>query len=142
MNLSFLYKDRSDNTLVQLFRYTWVGGIAFIIDYLTLFLLTENVGVNYLISAAIAFVMGLITNYVFSTIWVFKNSRFKSRMSEFFIFTIIGVIGLGLNEIVIFICCQNFHFHYMISKLLSTVFVFLWNFFGRKYIIFTNNLNI
>lgn len=140
-NLLKLYRGNNDNILVQLFRYTWVGGLAFIVDYFSLYLLTEFAEVYYLLSAGIAFVFGLTVNYVLSTLWVFSNSRLSNKLSEFAVFTIIGIIGLGLNEVIMYICCKSFNIHYLISKLFSTVVVFLWNFFGRKYILFTNKKN-
>lgn len=132
------FKGNTSNTIVQLFRYIWVGGLSFVIDYISLFLFTEYLHINYLISAAIAFILGLITNYQLSTIWVFNNSRLNNKFTEFTIFSIIGIIGLGLNEIIIYICSEFLNLYYMISKLISTVVVFFWNFLGRKYILFTN----
>ncbi len=136
-NINF-FKGKTTNTLVQLFRYLWVGGISFIIDYISLFIFTEYLHINYLISAAIAFILGLTTNYQLSTIWVFNNSRLNNKFTEFTIFSIIGIIGLGLNEIIIYICSEYLNLYYMISKLISTAVVFFWNFMGRKYILFTN----
>lgn len=134
-----IIKGETTNTLIQLFRYLWVGGISFIVDYISLFIFTEYLHINYLISAAIAFVLGLTTNYKLSTIWVFNNSRLDNKFTEFTIFSIIGIIGLGLNEIIIYICSEFLNLYYMISKLISTAVVFFWNFLGRKYILFTNN---
>lgn len=139
-NINF-FKGKTTNTLVQLFRYLWVGGLSFIIDYISLFILTEYLNINYLISAAIAFILGLTTNYQLSTIWVFSNSRLNNKFTEFTIFSIIGIIGLGLNEIIIYICSEYLHLYYMISKLISTAVVFFWNFMGRKYILFTNYIS-
>lgn len=134
----YYFKGKAANTLVQLFRYLWVGGISFVIDYLSLYIFTEHLHINYLISAAIAFILGLTTNYLLSTIWVFNNSRLNNKFTEFTIFSIIGIIGLGLNEIIIYICSDFFSLYYMTSKLFSTAVVFFWNFLGRKYILFTN----
>jgi len=39
-----LLKSRTDNTLIQLFRYTFVGGVAFIVDFGLLFILTDFFG--------------------------------------------------------------------------------------------------
>ena len=140
MNWSLLLsKKQIDNTLIQLFRYVWVGGFSFVIDYLSLYVLTEFIKINYLVSAAIAFIFGLSTNYVLSTLWVFSKSRLKNKCSEFLFFSLVGIVGLGINEIIMYICCYFFSIYYMISKLISTVIVFLWNFFGRKYLIFTNS---
>ena len=51
---------------------------------------------------------------------------------EFIIYTIIGVIGLGLDTLFIWICTDKLNIFYMLSKIISTGLVFIWNFFGRK----------
>jgi hypothetical protein len=47
-----LFIDKTDSTLIQLFRYTFVGGIAFLVDFGSLYALTEYARVHYLVSAA------------------------------------------------------------------------------------------
>ncbi len=129
-------KNKTDNTLIQLFRYTFVGGIAFGVDFGLLFLLTEFAGIHYLISAAISFSLGLATNYILSITWVFNTRNVSNRYLEFAIFGIIGIVGLGMNELIIWTFTEYVGFHYMASKIVSTVVVYLWNFFTRKYILY------
>lgn len=131
-----LFVAPTDNWLLQLFRYGFVGGTAFLVDYGTLFALTHFAGVSYLWSAAIAFVLGLITNYIISISWVFRHNDKMHIWQEFAFFTIVGIIGLLLNELIMFVGTDLIQFHYMISKLISTGIVFFWNFFARKYLVF------
>lgn len=126
----------TNNWMLQLFRYGFVGGVAFAVDYGTLFGLTNYAGVPYLWSAAIAFILGLVTNYLISISWVFQHSGKMNVWQEFTFFAIIGVIGLGLNELIMYVGTDMMHLHYMISKLISTAIVFFWNFFARKFILF------
>jgi len=135
-------KGKANNTLVQLFRYVWVGGFAFVIDYGSLYILKEYIGINYLLSAAVAFIFGLAVNYLLSTFWVFPDSRLNNKMAEFAVFASIGLVGLLLNEIIMFLCCEVLNIHYLISKLCSTGIVFFWNFFARKIILFTKTKSI
>lgn len=121
---------------VQLLRYGVVGGIAFIVDYGSLYALTEFCGCQYLVSAAIAFIAGLVCNYVLSTRWVFNESRVKSKLAEFTAFAVIGVVGLGLNEVIMFVCHDIAGLHYMAGKIVSTVIVFFWNFLARRFLVF------
>ncbi len=132
-----LLKGETGSTQVQLFRYLWVGGFAFIIDYGSLFVLTEFFYVDYLLSAAISFILGLVVNYILSTMWVFSESRLNNKWAEFIGFATIGIVGLLLNEIIMYICCEIFGIYYMFSKLCSTGVVFFWNFFARKIALFT-----
>lgn len=85
-----LLKDQTDKTRIHLFRYLFVGGAAFIVDFVSLFILTEFFGIYYLISAGIAFILGLIANYFLSLSWVFNKRTLESRTFEFGIFAIIG----------------------------------------------------
>jgi putative flippase GtrA len=133
---NILIKGRTDNTFIQLFRYTFVGGIAFIADFCSLFVFTEIFAVHYLISAAIAFLLGLMTNYSLSIVWVFHKHTMNNKLYEFIIFAIIGILGLGLNEFFIWFFTERVGFYYLLSKIFSTVFVYLWNFFTRKFVLF------
>jgi len=128
--------NKTDNTLIQLFRYTFVGGIAFAADFGTLYFLTDIVKCYYLYSAAIGFIIGLIINYILSIIWVFKYKALENRSVEFIFFAVIGLVGLGLNEIIIWFSTEQIKLYYLTSKLISTAIVYFWNFFARKYFLF------
>ena len=132
-----LLHDKTSNTFVQLFRYTIVGGLAFVVDFGSLFAFTEYLGIHYLVSAALAFILGLITNYLLSLMWVFNQRSLSSPLTEFLVFTAIGLIGLGMNELLIWSFTEVVGFHYLASKLFSTGIVYLWNFFARKFMLFS-----
>ena len=131
-----LLKDQTDRTTIQLFRYIFVGGAAFIVDFGSLFILTDFFGVYYLISAAIAFILGLLANYILSVNWVFNRRTLENRKFEFGIFALIGIIGLGLNEVIIWFFTDNLQIYYLYSKIISAVIIFFWNFLARKFTLF------
>ncbi|HZY86525.1 MAG TPA: GtrA family protein [Gemmataceae bacterium] len=135
--LSSLFAGRTDNGLVQLFRYTLVGGLAFVVDFVSLFLLKEVGGLHYLGAAALAFTLGLITNYCISISWVFGQRAVKNWQAEFVIFALLGVMGLGLNELSMFLLTGVLGLHYLVSKLVSTAVTYLWNFLSRKALLFS-----
>ena len=134
--LNKLFVKKTNNTLIQLFRYTFVGGIAFVVDFVSLYLLTEFAGFHYLYSAAIAFILGLIINYILSILWVFNGRTVNKKIIEILIFAVIGIIGLGLNELMIWFFTEQLTIYYLYSKLISTVIVYFWNFLARKYILY------
>ena len=134
--LHTLFVAPTDQWWLQLFRYGFVGGVAFLVDYGTLFCLTHFAGIPYLWSAAVAFILGLVTNYLISISWVFSHNGKMQVWQEFLFFAIIGVIGLALNELIMYVGTDIVQLHYMISKLISTAIVFFWNFFARKFLLF------
>jgi len=134
--LDKLFKAPTESTFIQLFRYGFVGGLAFLVDYGTLVLLTEFAGMHYLLAATISFILGLITNYLLSITWVFNQHKLNNRWVEFLLFAFIGVVGLGLNDAIMFLCTERCGIHYTLSKIIATAIVFFWNFLARKLILF------
>jgi|APIni6443716594_1056825.scaffolds.fasta_scaffold168111_2 putative flippase GtrA len=127
---------KSNNTLIQLVRYTLAGGIAFVADFGSLYTLTEFLHIYYLVSAAIAFSIGVTVKYAFSIVWVFDRRTIQSPWIEFFIFGIIGVTGLGLSLLFMWFLTEKTHLHYLASKIIAAILVFFWNFFARKFTLF------
>lgn len=131
-----LFRTPTENVFIQLFRYGFVGGVAFLLDYGVLILLTEVFGFHYLISATISFFLGLVTNYLLSISWVFSKRAFSNWQTGFLVFAVIGIIGLGLNNLIMYLCTEKIGIHYAVSKIIATVVVFFWNFLSRRTILF------
>ena len=131
-----LFYGSTDKLLVQFVRYFFVGGFAFVVDFGLLYILTEYAGLHYLLSATLSFIAGLLVNYIISCLWVFNGSKFKNRLVEFLFFATIGVVGLALNDTLIWLFTDCIGTHYMFSKIVAAAMVYLWNFFARKYLVF------
>ena len=131
-----LVREQTDKTLIQFIRYFFVGGTAFIVDIGSLYILTEFFGIYYLISATIAFILGLIANYLLSISWVFNKRTLDNKKLEFGIFTIIGIIGLVLNAVLIWFFTEYIQIYYMLSKIITAAIILVWNFSARKYVLF------
>jgi len=134
--LGHLLKHPTSSTRIQFFRYVFVGGAAFIVDFLSLFILTDYFGIYYIISAALAFIIGLVTNYLLSITWVFNQRNINNKTIEFSLFAVIGIIGLVLNELFIWFFTSELGFYYMISKIITAIIILFWNFFARKITLF------
>ena len=117
-------------------RYVVVGGVAFVCDTGTLYSVTQFLKVNYLISAAVGFALGVGVNYLFCRKWVFKRRRLENATVEMTIFVLIGVVGLGLNELILWTFQAKLGIYYMFAKVVSGVVVFMWNFGARKLVLF------
>lgn len=121
----------------QILKFGVVGGIAFVIDFGILFLLAKVIGLNELISAAISFIISLTFNYFLSTKWVFEAKKQTSK--EVIIFVLLSVVGLGINEVLIYLGTKKLGIDVMIVKLFATAIVMVYNFITRKLIIEKHN---
>lgn len=131
-----LFVEQTDDAKIQFFRYFFVGGAAFFIDFLTLYILTSVLDIHYLISNVVGFLFGLTTNYLLSIKWVFAQRKMDNRKKEFIAFASIGFVGLLINQFVMWLMTEQMVLFYLYSKIVATGIVFLWNFFGRRYIVF------
>lgn len=140
----FMDKEKRKQLFWEFFRYLLVGGLAFVIDSGVLALFKEFVfsggtPLELFICTALGFIAGLIANYVLSLLFVFKKSENKSSgkgVGAFVIFALIGVIGLGLTELGMYIGVYVFKWHYIVTKILVAGAVLVWNYVGRKIFVF------
>ena len=121
----------------EFFRYVVVSAGGLIIDLSLLIWFTEVAGLSYLWSAAIGFVAGAGVVYWLSVSWVFRYRRLRDKpAAELGLFLAIGVVGLGLNEIVLYAVTEGFGIHYLASKIFAVGTVFMWNYGARKCLLF------
>ncbi len=117
----------------QLLKFGIVGVIAFAIDYGIMVILTEIFKIPVLISAAISFTISVIFNYIASVKWVFDVAKEKnSKTTELVVFIVLSIVGLGINELIMWIMDKKFGIYYMISKIFATAVVMCYNFITRK----------
>ncbi len=122
--------------IMQLGGYMMAGLVATVADMGTLYIVTESMGVHYLLATVIGFIVGLIVSYLLCVIYVFKKRRIDNPMAEFLIFALIGVIGVGLTTLTMWFLTSILGVYYMFSKLLAIGLVFIFNFGMRKLLLF------
>ena len=121
----------------EFFRYLAVSAGGLVVDLALLIWFTESVGLSYLWSAAIGFVAGAGVVYWLSVTWVFRYRRLRDKpAAELGLFLAIGLVGLGLNEVVLFAVTEGVGVHYLVSKVFAVGTVFMWNFAARKCLLF------
>ncbi len=115
----------------QIAKFGVVGIIATLIDYILLFILTDVFKIYYMTSSIISFSVSLIFNYIASIKWVF-NVEHKQTYKDGLLFLIFSLIGLWINQEVMYLTVEKLGIYYMISKIFATGIVMVWNFITRK----------
>ena len=131
------FVGKTNKFFVQLFRYFFSGGIAFLIDKALFALLRYGRELNVFVSTSVGFIVGLVVTYLLSIFWIFDKRRLENRLKEFLIFVLIGIIGLLLMNVLVWFFREIVGLQFdFVSNLAATVVVTLWNFFAKKYILF------
>ena len=137
-----LFLNKTDNVIIQFFRYCFVGGIATVVEGGALwiiqhFIFKEAAGNFVLISQAIAFVLGLTSNFILSKFFVFQEKSEKTNMfGEFITYAVIGVVGLFIKELLLWCFNTQLGLHYMLVWVISTILVLIWNYAARHIILY------
>lgn len=126
---------RMKKLIEQILKFGVVGIIATVIDFGVLFVLSQPLGMDPVISAGISFCVSLVFNYVASMRYVFTHREDMSRSREFVIFLVLSLIGLAINEAIMaagVAVLGNSALAVMGTKVLATAIVMVWNFVSRK----------
>lgn len=116
----------------QIMKFGIVGVLAFIIDYSLMVALTELVGLVPVASATVSFIASVVFNYVASMRFVFSHKEGMSKQREFVIFVVLSVIGLLINDGLMWAGTELVAIDYRIVKIGATAVVMVWNFVTRK----------
>lgn len=126
-------KILKNKLLMQIIKFVFVGGTAFLIDYYLLLFLTNTMNIHYVVSNVISFCVSVIYNYILSAFWVFEMDKNKSKTQIFVVFIVLSVIGLLINTVVVFLLYDATKiFALSISKIIATAIVMVYNFVSRK----------
>ena len=135
----FLNASSRNRLLGQFLRYLVTGGLAFVVDFGLFAVCLYAFKWHYLIANLMGLVAGLIVNYVLSIVWVFvacKRTLEKNRGLEFFLFALVGVAGVGINQLLMYSMVGQFGWNEMLSKVIAAGLVLVWNFSARKFMLF------
>ncbi len=119
----------------QFIIYGLVALIPTSFDFSLMYLLTEFVGVYYMYSLVIAFVIASVVSYISQKKLTFKNES-KKYTNQLFIFFLISLVGLLINVGIVFGAVECLGLWYIFGKVVATVVTYVWNFFAHKQITF------
>ena len=128
----------------QFLKFGVVGALCFVIDT-GLYTICNFIGIPYLISGVIGFSVSVVVNYLLSMKYVFVRRGDLSRKKEFTIYLILSIIGLGLNELILYVCVDLIYGNWaqlqalmhpraaeILAKIGATGIVMVYNFVTRK----------
>ena len=152
-------KQTKKELLFEILRFLIVGGVATIIDWVICFVLEKilptwvvgNWHIEKTVATTCGFIVGLIVNYVFSLIFVYKHKKNEDEgksVKDFIVFTLIGVFTLAVSWLGIYLFSDllfptlSFSIgslvitSYLIARVIMTAIGLVINYIGRKIFIF------
>jgi len=108
-------------------KFGVVGFSGVFVDFGITWICKEKLRLNQYVANSAGFMTAVVSNYILNRIWTF-NSTDPEIMLQFSKFLVIALIGLGINNAIIYVLNERFKLNFYLSKLFATGVVMLWNF--------------
>ena len=136
-----LFFAPTENGLIKFFRYCFVGGVAFLVDYgiaALIFFLLGTGTFSTVMGTTAGFLFGLVLNFLLSKKFVFTEEAVThSQKSEFAVYALIGLIGLGISNLLMLTATEwVFSISQFIAKIIVAMIVLVYNYVARKLILY------
>jgi len=132
---NFIINFFKRNNLKLFIGYMICGTIATLVDLGFLYIFTEFFKIWYFYSSFFSYLLGLITSYNLNKHLLFKNKS-KQVVKQFSMFTIILLVGLVLNQTILYTLVEVFDLWYVLAKIITAGIVVFWHFFANKNLTF------
>jgi len=113
--------------LMRFIRFGIVGASGMIVDFGITWLCKEKLRWNKYLSNSLGFVIAATNNYLWNRVWTFESES-QAVAREYISFVVIAIIGLGLNNLIIYLLHDKLRLNFYLSKLIAIGCVTLWNF--------------
>jgi putative flippase GtrA len=123
---------------MKLVRYFFVGGSAAVVDISIFSIAIKIFHLDWFYVALISFIIATAVNYVLSIRYVFESGIRFERHAEISLVYMVSSVGLVLNQLVLWHLIETAGLDEVLSKLIATSVVFVWNYNARSRFVFRN----
>lgn len=114
---------------MKIMRYIVSGGMATATNLFFLFILTDLIGVWYVLSAVFSYAISFIVSFSMQKYWTFKDNSSDRIGSQAVWYISVTTANLGLNTLGIFLLVHYGHFHYLIAQLIVSLLIAIESYF-------------
>ena len=114
--------------ILKFLKFCAVGASGVVVDFGITYLCKEFIKLNKYISNSIGFIAAATTNYFLNRVWTFQ-SQSPEIFKQYITFFGFSLIGLGINNLVIYLLHEKMKINFYLAKLFAIGVVTFWNFF-------------
>lgn len=129
----------SSSFILKFIKFAAVGFTGLFVDYAFTYLFKEIFKVQKYISNSIGFTIAASSNYILNRVWTFESDN-PDIAIEYTEFLVISLIGLGINNLVLWLIVRKFKINFYVAKFFAICVVTLWNFLANFFITFNQSV--
>ena len=124
------YASPMNELFLKFLKFGVVGASGVVVDFGITWICREKLRLNQYLANSLGFALAVVNNYVLNRIWTF-NSEDPAIATQFGKFLIAAMIGLAINNGIIYVLNERFKVPFYVSKLIATGVVTIWNFWAN-----------
>jgi putative flippase GtrA len=125
---------------MQFSLYLIVGGLSFFVD-IGAFVAMRALEVPVIPASISSFMLATAANYLLSILLAFERGRLR-RHVEMLRFLAVVLVGLGLNTLLVWFFVYPLSMHPTVAKIVAVPIVLVWNYLGRRLLVFSNEVPV
>jgi putative flippase GtrA len=123
---------------MQFFLYLIVGGLSFLVEIGT-FVALRRTAMPVIPASVTSYIVATVANYLLSVLLAFQRGRFR-RHVELARFLTVVLVGLALNTALVWCFVYPLAIQPTIAKIAAVPIVLVWNYLGRRMLVFDNRV--
>lgn len=113
--------------ILKFLKFCVVGFSGMVVDFGVTWLCKEKFDWNKYVSNSLGFILAATNNYLWNRLWTFQstNTNIPVEYGKFFL---ISIIGLGINNLVVYLLHGKLKLNFYLAKIFAIGVVTIWNF--------------
>ena len=118
---------------IEITKFTLVGAANFVLTFIVFTVMLKVMGVNYLVSLGVAWIVGVFFSYALNFIWVFKPEHKIQFNARFIKFLLASSLSVVLNMFALRYLVERTNFDPFYVQIALIPFIVIFNFSSAKY---------
>lgn len=119
----------------EFIKYCLISIFCTFILYVVFYVVDKVTNGNYILANFFSYFISFLILYILNE-RLFKVKKDKDRINRLILFVIVRAIGFPIDSLVLGYIIRNFNFSNIISKVICSIIMFIYNYLTNKYIIF------
>ena len=119
----------------EFINYCLISIFCTIILYTVFYVVDKVTNGNYLLANFFSYFISFLILYILNA-RLFGLKKEKNKINRLILFVIVRAIGFPIDSLVLGYIIRNFNFSNIISKVICSIIMFIYNYLTNKYIVF------
>lgn len=107
--------------MAKIVRYIFSGGLAALTDLVALYVFKDVIGIWYLTSAVLAFLIAFVVSFSLQKFFTFQDHSMEGLHGQAATYFVVSGLNLLLNTFFMYVLVDRFGMHYMFAQILTSL---------------------